>query len=117
MPGQIVISGQITGVPQGVVKPGPFSIAANSSSECSIPALTLLSGDNTITVPTWAAGVLIIVPTTNDVELTLKGASGDTGIPISAEEPTLLPFRVTPPSSFIINAASDTLSPTNFLFF
>ena len=117
MPGQIVISGQITGVEAGVVKPGPFSIPANSDSFFAAPSRTLAEGDNTVTLATWASGLLMIPPSGNAVALIIKGEAGDLGIPVSPNQPTFIPFPESPPDTIVVNAASDIDDLTTFLFF
>jgi hypothetical protein len=118
MSGYVAISGQITNVPQGTALIGPLTIAPSSSNFMSVLNVVLGSGANTIAVPSWASGVLIQPPSGNGVALTLKGVTGDTGIPISETGPTLLSFTTaTIPSSFVITAASLTTGDTTITFF
>lgn len=53
----------------------------------------LTTGANTVTVPTGGFtvnGVMIVPPVTSVITKTLKGVSGDTGIPINTTQPTML---------------------------
>lgn len=65
-----------------------FSAAANSSASGMNVLIALASGANTITPPTSAKAVTIIPPSGNAVTLTLKGVTGDTGVPLSLVDPT-----------------------------
>lgn len=117
MAGTVTIQGQLTTLQQGTVQVGPFTLTANATSNFAASETTLASGANTITVPTWAAGCIIIPPTTNAVALTLKGVTGDTGILLSLTLPSLVMFPATPSASFVITAASLTTAPTSVVFF
>jgi hypothetical protein len=116
MSGYVAISGNINNVPQGTTAIGPLTIAATSSNLFSITNVVLGSGANTITVPSWAVGVLIQPPSGNTQTLTLKGVTGDTGVAISETGPTLLSFT-TPPSTFVVTAGGATTGDTSFTFF
>jgi len=84
-----------------------FSWANTTASE-QVTSQTLNGGANTITVPTLvnqAIGVVIIPPSTNTQTLTLKGVTGDTGVPISRTNPTTIPFdSASPPANFCLTA-------------
>lgn len=72
---------------------------------------SLISGNNTITVPTggtMVSAVTIVPPVGNTVILTLKGVNGDTGIPLHLTGPSSLALPSTA-TSFVINA-SDVLT-------
>ena len=71
--------------------------------------LDLSSGDNTVNLPYSKVTQLIIIPPADTTEtITLKGASGDTGIKQEAAGITRLCFPTTsPPSSIILNASGD----------
>ena len=117
MAGYVAISGILTGTPTGTQLIGPNTISGNSSNDYQTTAVTLSSGANTITIPSWAAGVIIQPNTSNAVALTLKGVTGDTGIAISSTAPTLLSFAASPPSTFVITAASTLSYTTQITFF
>jgi len=79
--------------------------AANEDSPGAISIYSLVSGANTITVPTGGSspkGATIVPPAENTVTLTLKGVSGDTGILLSPTDPTSIAFGASPPVSFVI---------------
>lgn len=117
MPGYVAISSNLYGTNSGSLKIGPFSIAANTQANLEELAVTLVSGANTITVPSWAAGAVIVLPTANTQATTLKGVSGDTGIALSPTLPGLLSFPVSPPASFVLTSAGNQSSPTVIVFF
>lgn len=79
----------------------------NANSPCDIQSLNLTSGVNTINATncpaiTSAGGVFLIPPAGNSTAVTLKGASGDTGIALSLTAPTFVPFTIVPPTSFVL---------------
>lgn len=118
MAGSVVIQGFLTGTPSGSLNVGPFTLQANSGNNLQIQSLTLASGANTITIPTWATGMLIIPNTSNAVGLTLKGVTGDTGVPLSLTNPTgPIEFPATPPASIVLTAASLFVTITSIVFF
>lgn len=85
----------------------PFALAENTTSAAAISNLTLTTGANTITLPTGVGTIknaLIIPPTGNSQTLTLKGVTGDTGVPLSPTAPTLLSFPASPSATFCITA-------------
>ncbi len=72
---------------------------------------SLTSGNNTLTVPDvedfTIHGVAIVPPAGNIIEITLKGASGDTGISLSETGVSLLRFPSTPPTEIVLNVSDD----------
>lgn len=76
----------------GTFQIGPLTIASTFAS-LQVNSLTF-SGASFIstTGPAGAFGCLIEPPSTNLIQLTLKGITGDTGIPIAANMPTLVTF-------------------------
>lgn len=71
---------------------GPVLISA-ASPVLQITALTFTSGTFiTTSGPVGATVCMISPPSSNLIQLTLKGVTGDTGIPISANQPTVIPF-------------------------
>jgi hypothetical protein len=116
MAGSVTIQGLLTGTTSGTQYVGPFVLVPNAAGNYATTEVTLASGANTITVPSWAAFAIIIPPTANAVALTLKGVTGDTGILIDLTSPSLLNFPATPPASFVITAASLTTAPTTIVF-
>lgn len=115
--GVITVSGSVTSLPQGAWTVGPFTLTPNASGNYVQTEITLASGANTITVPSWAAMVIIVPPSNNTQTLTLKGVTGDTGVPISETAPTLLSFTAaTIPANFVITAGGATSAITNIIF-
>jgi len=117
MSGNLNILGTINALPQGTVSISPPTIIPNGQNLFGETNVNLASGANTINVPTWAAGAIITPPATNTVALTLKGISGDTGIAIGNTAPMMLSFPASPPTSFVISAASLTTGLTTITFF
>ena len=65
--------------------------AANAASPGQIDVVTLTTGANTITAPTGGTTpkcLTIIPPTGNVATLTLKGLTGDTGVPLHLTDPS-----------------------------
>lgn len=88
---------------------GPFTVTGTGLFD-RIDAVTLASGDNTITVPTAPTGVIgcvITPPAGNTNALTLKGAGGDTGLRIPKAGSYVHIFDSTAvPVSLIINSGA-----------
>lgn len=71
---------------------GPLSITSAFPS-LGVVSLTFNSGTFiSTTAPAGAYACLIEPPSNNSVQLTLKGITGDTGIPIAANFPCVIPF-------------------------
>lgn len=70
------------------VQSNTFAAASNAASPGEIDPYALASGFNSIAVPTGAVAVTIIPPAGNTVTLTLKGITGDTGVPLHLTDPT-----------------------------
>ncbi len=84
----ITYTGDTTGVEA-------LGAASNSASPGAIELKTLASGFNTITLPTGGSTVVactIVPPSGNIVALTLKGVTGDTGVPLHLTDPTSIAF-------------------------
>lgn len=84
----------------------------NSNSPAVVQAISLISGANTINSTNCpaiatAAGCFIIPPAGQGTTITLKGVTGDTGIPIAfTGAPTMLSFANPPPTSFVLTTNS-----------
>lgn len=78
------------------------STVSTGSGQNQIVALT--TGNNTITVPTNAIAVTILMPDGNTVQVTLKGVNGDTGVALNLSGPTSLGLQAV--STFVLSAAS-----------
>lgn len=103
----VTVLATITGGNAGIVN-DQFSWANTSANE-QVTSQTLSSGANTVNVPTLpvqAIGVIIIPPASNTQTITLKGVTGDTGVPISPGSPTTIPFASSPPASFCLTAGN-----------
>lgn len=121
MAGALTVSGTQTGIPSGQ-RAYSLTISPMSNYESTV-AVVLASGANTITVPTAAsggglpAGFFLIPPPGNTQTLTLKGVTGDTGIPISPTQPTVISFAAAPPTSFVITAGGTVTGETAIVYF
>ena len=84
---------------------GPLVVASQFAS-LQVNSLTFGSATFISTTgPAGAYGCLIEPPAGNLVGLTLKGVTGDTGIPIAANQPQLITFQ-TPSSANVIGLTS-----------
>lgn len=117
MAGSVIISGQLTGVPSGTLNVGPFTVQANTSDLYTEFTYLFVSGPNTVSVPDWSSGVIIVPSTVNTVALYLKGATGDTGIPLGLVQPSLINFPSSPPTDIYISAAFNMTTQTTFMYF
>lgn len=82
-----------------------------TSAVGQIQSLTI-GTNTTITVPSGTTLIILIPPTTNTNALTLKGASGDTGVLLSLTKPTVIAYAS---GTVILNAASSTAVTAVFL--
>lgn len=83
-----------------------ISAADNPASPAQIQILTLAAGDNAITAPgggTTPKACTIVKPSGNTIAITLKGAGGDTGIPLDETDPD----TISGGGPFILNAAAE----------
>lgn len=118
MGGTVTVGGFLNGLPLGQINVGPFSLSPNGGNNLQVTSVTLASGANTIAVPSWAVGMLIIPNTNNATSLTLKGVTGDTGIPLSPANPTgPVMFSASPPSDFVLTAGALFGTVTQVVFF
>lgn len=80
--------------------------AANTNSPGSITIHTLTAGANVLTIPSGGStpvSATIVPPTGNTNTMTLKGVTGDTGIPMHLTDPASITFATTA-TSFCITA-------------
>ena len=117
MAGAITIQGQITSVPIGTVTVGPYNLTPTTSNNYQAISITLASGTNTITVPTWAVGMIITPSSANVQTLIFKGVSGDAGVAMSPTQPFLMTFPATPPTTFVLTAGGLFITNTEITFF
>lgn len=94
-----------------------FTVTGDSiiATQVSVPAfgsqaspyehqpVALVNGANTLTPPTGTLFVILIPPTNSAITKTLKGVSGDTGIPLVTNLPSFLSL-VASPGTFVITA-------------
>ena len=84
----------------------------NSASPAQSDIITLNTGANTITAPVVSGIVVtaltIIPPSGNANSMTLKGVSGDSGIPMHLTDPTTIALG-SGFSSLVINAAASII--------
>lgn len=89
----------------------PFSSEELTNSPALQELVSLVSGNNAITVPDVDGftlhGVAIVPPASNTVEPTLKGVNGDTGITLSVDKVSIVPFGATPSASFVLSVTDD----------
>lgn len=72
---------------------GPlYSLSVSNLSGTPPGSFTLANGFNSIPIPAAALGVVIVPPPGSAVTKTIKGVTGDTGMPIDPANPTLLRF-------------------------
>jgi hypothetical protein len=118
MPGTVTIGGILEQLQMGTpVTIGPYTITPNAAGNFALTSIQLVNGANTITVPSWATGCIINPNSANAVAMTLKGVTGDTGIPLDLTSPSLLNFPAAPPASFVLTSASAGATQTEILFF
>lgn len=81
----------------------------NAAANGAISNLDLISGANTITLPAGTVrGATIVPPSGNTEVITLKGVTGDTGIPLHVTDPTSISFDAsTPPVSFVLTVGGN----------
>ena len=83
---------------------------SNALSPAETQILSLSAGANTITAPAVTgiaatAAVLIIPPAGNIVTITLKGVTGDTGVPLNPNYPSLIAVP-NPTGTFVLTAGA-----------
>ena len=116
MAGTVSIAVQLSELPEGSVQ-SVATIAGSTANKHATTSLILANGANTITVPAWAAGCIIRPDPNNAVAMTLKGVTGDTGVPLDLIGPTLLNFPASPPASFVLTSAGSGATYTEIEFF
>lgn len=84
----------------------PTQPVANTNAPAGGPiSVALSSGDNTLTVPPGAMGLLLVPPSSSVVVKKLKGIGGDTGFTINAALPQVI-WLPAGASTMLLNAAS-----------
>lgn len=107
MAGTVTITGLSASEPTGSRTLGPMSIVG-SVVVGDTQTLALASGDNTISIPAGAVGVVLVPPTNASAALKYRTSlnAADTGLPINSSQPFVHVFPATPPTSIILNAAT-----------
>jgi hypothetical protein len=81
-----------------------FAAADSSAGSGQNQLVSLISGNNTITIPTGAVAVTITPLPLNTVQLIAKGVTGDTGVKLHLTDPSSIGLGVG--ATLVINAAS-----------
>ena len=111
--GTITLSGTIVGLPNGqrvVSQSYPIDAAIDESLQ-----LTLAVGDNEIAVPGGASAVMIDLPVSNTVLVTLSPALGIAGVALHKTLPAWLPIDSSQ-TVLVLNAASALAGPVQVMF-
>lgn len=109
----ITFNATVTGLPTGS-KTVSIPVTAAAPIDAS-NIQTLASGFNVITPPTGTTMVCIIPPVGNVITITLKGVTGDTGIPLSLTNPTWLSLPASP-GTFGLTCGAQIIG-VEFLYF
>lgn len=117
MAGRVTITASLNELPQGSVTIAPLTISPTVDNLYEALVVDLIDGANTIDIPTWTSGVLIIPPPTNTVEIVLKGAEGDTGIIVNPAAPSLFTLPSSPQATFLLAAGSGGVENVSISFF
>ena len=116
----VSVTGTITGLPTGARAIGALT-STSAAANGVVTQVVLVSGANTITIPSSPAptGCIVKLPSDNTAVVTLKGVSGDTGIAIGKTTWFVLTWDPTAvPASFVLNsAATQTGKITEITFF
>ncbi len=122
MPIAVSISSNLGTYQGGVYQLGaPAAPLPITSTYTSVQINSLTFGSATFistNSPAGSFGVLIQPPASNLIRLTLKGITGDTGIPLSPNLPTLIPFfDPTAANAVGLTSAGAIVGPTTLSFF
>ena len=99
--------------------PGQIAVGVNISITTPVGAITataLANGANTISIPTGTTLILIQLPVGNATAVTLKGVTGDTGLPLNPVGVSMWQPKAAE-TSFVLTAggAIATLTTITFL--
>lgn len=112
--GTLTLSGTLSGFPSGqrtISVSLPITSAIDVSYE---PVLAI--GNNTITVPAGANGVIIDPPSANTIVVTLRGTGTDTGVTLHRTLATAWLFDSSQ-VTFVLNTPSLLSGPMQLTFF
>lgn len=85
---------------------GPIFSQAMANSSGNFPgSFVLATGFNSIAIPATAVGVIIVPPPGSAITKTLKGITGDTGLPVDPANPTMLKWTAGQNATFGITAS------------
>jgi hypothetical protein len=117
-PGTAIFSAvvQYAGNEEGVQVIGLPSIRVNYSVK-QVETRNLSSGFNSVPIPSQAIGVAIVFPDGNAVTVTLKGVTGDTGIPLNPNGLAILTLPTVSPPTTIGLTAGGAINGVRFLWF
>lgn len=82
-----------------------FSAVNSSTGSGQNQLIELSTGNNLILVPDDAIAATIIMPSGNDVQVSLKAVSGDTGLDLHLTDPTSIGLNEV--ASFVLHADDD----------
>ncbi len=107
MAGTLTLTGMSSSEPAGQRVLGPLTLQG-SVVIGDTQALALASGDNTITIPAGAVGLVVIPPTNGAAALKYRTSlnASDAGLPINPALPFVHVFPTPIPTSIIINAST-----------
>jgi hypothetical protein len=107
MAGTLTVSGGSSGLPSGQNIYGPLTTTGSSTAASVETQVNLVSGDNTVSVPTGAVAVWIVPPIGNTATILYRTSanSGDGGLPINPQAQTLHGFATSAPTSIILHAS------------
>lgn len=103
----LTVQGTLTGGVTGSENFATGSIVNTSAVEYVQP-VALANGFNSITVPTGAKGMYIIMAAGNTSVTTIKGVTGDTGLPIAPAGIFVMSFASSPPATIGITITTGT---------
>jgi hypothetical protein len=90
-----------------------FTIAVSPAQNATSPAnhqlVAVISGNVTVTPPSGTLYALIVPPSGSTVTKTLKGVAGDTGVPLSLTNPSLISLAVSPGTFVLTGSATESL--------
>lgn len=105
----------VTGGAQGSGGQPSFTDAITSSIGEGPVLINLVTGPNTITVPTGTSRVYMFVPSSNTQTITLKGVTGDAGIGLRVAGWLQLPIDTSVQVTFCVTAGGSI--PAQFYYF
>lgn len=75
---------------------------------------SLTSGDNSVTFPSGATGLLLIPPSDSTVDIIFKGVNGDTGVKIYPTKPFLYWFK-SGETGIVINVSANLVTSIHWI--